>query len=238
MLSDTRHAVRDRDFRQTGTAGKSTPSDTRHAVRYDDFRQTGTAVKNTLSDTRHAVRDCDFRQTGTAGKSTIIRKSIVLPPFDICHAVRDRDFSQAGTAGKSAFSNTRHAVRDRDCRQTGTFVKSILSDTRHAVRDRDFRQTGTVVKSILSDTCHGFSIDFYRNIYFSNIFITSSDFNFSCIRHIIIQTFICDAIVRIWYVCTRRQHRSHRFQHTLQSSHANTPHAKHPGCHRRNCLFP
>ena len=52
MISNTRYAVWNGDFRQTGTAFKSIPSNTRHAVRNRDFGQSGTVRKSIISNTR------------------------------------------------------------------------------------------------------------------------------------------------------------------------------------------
>ena len=128
MRSNTRHAVRYHDARQTPTTVKYAIPDARHAVRYRDARQTTTAVKYAIPDARHTVRYRDARQTTAIEECIPADTYCVLAQINTCNrhiAINHPSvniintvffLNKIVTTGECPMSDARQSVSYRDAR--------------------------------------------------------------------------------------------------------------------------
>ena len=122
ILTNARHAVRDRHAGQRCAIGESMLSNTRHAVRDRHARQRFAAIESPTTNARHAVRDRHARQRCAILESRITNAR---------HAVRDRHARQRCAISESRITNARHTVRNRYACQRSAIIESIIANARH-----------------------------------------------------------------------------------------------------------
>ena len=134
ILTNARHAVRDRHAGQRCAIGESMLSNTRHAVRDRHAGQRCAMRESILTNARHAVRDRICRKSARAlhqSSLIFIEQNTGRIVSVMTVALSDPYTGQRCTRSESAIANARHAVRNRYACQRCTISESTPANARH-----------------------------------------------------------------------------------------------------------